>query len=847
MKKQVNFGIDLGTTNSLIAKFDMGNVQVLRNPVGFRETLPSVVAFRQDRVLVGDKAREYLNKDAVNVFSAFKRKMGTEEKYYVVNKDDNITPVELSSMILKELQQFVPETKSLEAAVVTIPASFDSMQSNATLKAAQQAGIKHVFLLQEPIAAALAYFNQIDTLKFSQQGKWLVYDLGGGTFDVALLSVEDSGIKVLDHEGNNFLGGVDFDYLIISQLIVPQIEEAFSITNFEEILVQKFGPQEKLFYQLQYLCEEAKKELSMAENSYVEFTVAHEGVSKELVIEISKAQINNLLAPKVNETIKFIQQLLNRNNLQASDINQIILVGGSTYLDIVRKTLPQETGIVINHSIDPTTAVVVGAAYYASDKFYDSIDIESANDVLQQALDNAHEDLDIKINLGYSTSSRDTEEVLLIQCDKDPGELYYRITRTDGGFDTGMVPLRTNKTEFLSLLANTTNKFNFTVYDSLQMPLNGLTQTVHISQGKFAADGQPLPHDICLEVDDLENAITKSEVVFARNSLLPQKRTVYREITRTIKKGSADTIVINILEGSGNARPSSNLTIGCVEINGKQLDFDLVKGSDIEIQLYMDESRILNTSVYLVMTKQEFKNVFSISEKVVNIARLKEQSTQLESDLRDNLHEFEYTEQDEFVMECEVLLQEVRECKVELTKLRDKDNNDRKYIVAEQLWRISQRADTLGGKDRIAQLVERYLDFKTHVKDFIYTQVDMDKDKLKETFYKHAASESNVVNSRNASVIEGAIRKLDDIYHQAMSYTNSYLIGFYHDYVNSTDDEFTDPKLARNVLQKAEQSIQNENYTELRNYLVQCNKLLRNYGSRRDGGTNPNFTGTGLG
>jgi molecular chaperone DnaK len=847
MKKQVNFGIDLGTTNSLIAKFDLGNVQVLRNPVGFRETLPSVVAFRQDRILVGDKAREYLNKDAVNVFSSFKRKMGTEEKYYVVNKDDNITPIELSSMVLKELQQFVPETKSLEAAVVTIPASFDSMQSSATLKAAQLAGIQHVFLLQEPIAAALAYFNQIDTLKFKQQGKWLVYDLGGGTFDVALLSVEDSGIKVLDHEGNNFLGGVDFDYLIISKLIVPKIEEALGITNFEEILVQKFGPQEKLFYQLQYLCEEAKKELSIASTTYIEFSVEHAGKQHSFEIEITKTQIDELFAPKINETVKFIHQLLNRNQLEAADINQIILVGGSTYLDIVRSTLPQDTGIAINHSIDPTTAVAVGAAYYASDKFYDSIDIETANEVLEQALANAHEDLDFKINLGYSSTSRDTEEVLLIQCDKDPGENYYRISRTDGGFDTGIVPLRTNKTEFLSLVANASNQFTFNVYDAQQNIISGLQQHINISQGKFAVDGQPLPHDICLEVDDIENAITKSEVVFARNSLLPQKRTVYREITRTIKKGSEDSVVINILEGSGDARPSSNLTIGCVEISGKQLDFDLVKGSDIEIQLHMDESRILHSSVYLVMTKQEFKNVFSISEKVVHIARLKEQSTQLESDLRDNLHEFEYTEQEEFAIECEQLLQDVREAKLQLGKLTAKDNNDAKYIVAEQLWRISQRVDSLGGKDRLRQLVERYLDLKQHVKDFVYNQVDMEKERMKELFNKHAAAESTVVKSRNASVIEGAMRKLDDIYSQANSYTHSYLIGYYHDYLNTSDDEYTDPKLAKNLLAKAHQAIQNENYVELRNYLVQCNRLLHTYGSRRVGSGNQNFTGTGLG
>jgi molecular chaperone DnaK len=120
--KQVNIGIDLGTTNSLIAKYEDGKVIVYRNPVGFNEALPSVVAYRPDRILVGDKAREYINKDAINVFSSFKRKMGTDEKYYVVNLDENVTPIELSTLVLNELKQFIPDTNKPQAAVITIPA-----------------------------------------------------------------------------------------------------------------------------------------------------------------------------------------------------------------------------------------------------------------------------------------------------------------------------------------------------------------------------------------------------------------------------------------------------------------------------------------------------------------------------------------------------------------------------------------------------------------------------------------------------------------------------------------------------------------------------------------------------
>src|SRR6476620_8779223 len=198
MMKPVNFGIDLGTTNSLIARHDGNKVVIYKNPVGQKETLASVVAFRPGRTLVGDKAREYLTKDPINVFGNFKRKMGTDEKYYVVNIDDNVTPVQLSALVLKELKNFIHTAETPEACVITIPASFDTMQSNATLKAGQEAGFKEIFLLQEPIAASLAFFNQ-SPADIKRDGYWLVYDLGGGTFDAALVHATDQELKIVDH------------------------------------------------------------------------------------------------------------------------------------------------------------------------------------------------------------------------------------------------------------------------------------------------------------------------------------------------------------------------------------------------------------------------------------------------------------------------------------------------------------------------------------------------------------------------------------------------------------------------------------------------------------------------
>jgi molecular chaperone DnaK len=201
MSSMVNFGIDLGTTNSLIAKFDKGQVEVFKNPNGFKETLPSVIGFRNDRTLVGEQGRTYAEKDPKSVASRFKRKMGTTETIRIQSIKASKTPIELSALVLKELKTFVHTGENVEAAVVTIPASFDTVQPNATKEAGLAAGFKQVILLQEPIAASLAYANKVKTVDL-RTSQWMTYDLGGGTFDVALIKIIEGELTVVDHEGD---------------------------------------------------------------------------------------------------------------------------------------------------------------------------------------------------------------------------------------------------------------------------------------------------------------------------------------------------------------------------------------------------------------------------------------------------------------------------------------------------------------------------------------------------------------------------------------------------------------------------------------------------------------------
>ena len=845
----VNFGIDLGTTNSSIAKYEDGQIILYKNPIGHKESLASVVAFRKDRILVGDKAREFLMKDPVNVFGGFKRRMGTGDRFYVVNIDENITPVELSAYVLRELKQFVHSEEKIEAAVITIPASFDTMQANATKEAGKQAGFKEVFLLQEPIAASLAYFNN---QKKEQNGYWLVYDLGGGTFDIALVEIKDGEMKVKDHEGNNFLGGTDFDALIVERLIVPHIIAETKIDDFYDQLIVKYGKYEKLYYQLLYVAEEVKKELSYQKTSEIDFSTEIDGKVYDFVFPVSVSGFNELIAPKVEETLKMVRKIFDRNNIEATGIHEIILVGGSTFIPYVRESLREKTGIAVNSSIDPTTAVAVGAAFYAANKYYEPEnnspeEIKADNFQAHSAIqmdENQKQKESFYLSLSYNKMSKESEEVLLVKTVGGFESYTYRITRNDGGFDTGVVPLKSKFTEFLPLLPNLSNVFKLRVFNADNSEILSAAQEIAIMQGQYSISGQPLPKDICIEVDDSENNTTRLEVVFEKNSILPLRKTLYRGISKTITKGSNESIIINILEGDRFARSISNLSIGNIEISGKQLTSNLIKGSDIEIRISISDNRELSVQTYLVMTQQEFNSTFSVSEKHINISRLKEQCTGLETEMRSAMREFSSGDDSVWVIQGENLLKELESCRTGLFKLKENDSTDKRYVLAEAISRISREFDNIGGHCRLESLQSKYIQTKEYLEELLHS-VDIEKELLLTKFRKIIENESHVLRSRNPSILKRTIDLLEDLRREALWNTNTFVVSWFYRYRGLPEEIYTNYKAAQAIFTAGEKIIEEQRFLELRRIFNDLHALIKD-SYRRSNNEIKQFKGTGI-
>ena len=804
MENTINFGIDLGTTNSAIAKFIKGDVIVFNNPLDYgRSTLPSVVSYRKDKIIVGQKAKEYQEKSPENVVGAFKRKMGTSESFKIKETKDSKTPIELSSQVLKELKTFVNTGDTLDSIVITIPASFDLIQSNATKEAGYQAGFKQVVLLQEPIAASLAYANMKKTNDVND-GNWLVYDLGGGTFDVALVKIKDGEMKIIDHEGDNFLGGIDFDQLIVEKLIIPKIEKEYKFTDLEREMKSESGKFNSKWFVLLRRAEEAKVRLSAVSSAeiVVDSFDDENGEEVDFEITITRSEFIDLIKEKVEETIEMIKKILTRNNLTAKDIQFNLMVGGSTYIPYVRQRVEEVLQIPVNCEIDPTTAIAVGAAYFAATK-----PKEFSNAIVSR------KEVAISIKASYNKASKEADELFAARITGDISGLNYRIVREDGGFDSGLKKLTERISEDLPLVENSYNFFTLTVYDDQNNIIETDLDPIGINSG-FGISGQPLPEDICLEIDDLDNnGETKLELIFQRNSVLPLRQPKTYILNKSVLKGSLEDVIrINVLEGPHLSIPESNKSIGYLEIKGNALKRDVSKGSDIEILFEISESRDLTITAYLNMADQEFKETFTPKERHTPINLLKDQvidlSEKLDVELEQALEKEDYDTADAL----KKLKKEMADVSGETDKLAEDDVTDKRYQLEDKKRKIAQEIDNATKSKRIDAAKANYFGTKQKCSVLIDKSGN---DYERKSFNDIVNQESAFMATNSPIKIDEKTDELHGIIGQINWRTPDFLVGIFN-YLVQEQPRMNNAEQAKSYYDAGRFAIESQNWDRLR-------------------------------
>ena len=341
-------GIDLGTTNSCVAVMEGSEAKVITNAEGGRTT-PSVVAFKDGEIQVGEIAKRQSITN-LNTVSSIKRLIGTNQKVEVNGK--SYTPQEISAMILQNLKATAESYlgEKVTDAVITVPAYFNDAQRQATKDAGRIAGLNVKRIINEPTAAALAY--GID--KTDKEHTILVYDLGGGTFDVSILSLADGTFEVISTAGNNKLGGDDFDQVIIDYLVSEFKKQESLDLSKDKMALQR----------LKDAAEKAKKELSGITKADISLPFISMGVAGpvHLNMSLTRAKFDELTAHLVQKTIEPVRQALRDAKMTAKDIDQVLLVGGSTRIPAVQEIVKRELGKEPNKSVNPDEVVAMGAA-----------------------------------------------------------------------------------------------------------------------------------------------------------------------------------------------------------------------------------------------------------------------------------------------------------------------------------------------------------------------------------------------------------------------------------------------------------------------------------------------------
>ena len=341
-------GIDLGTTNSCVAIYEGGEAKVITNPEGSRTT-PSVVAFKKGEIIVGQKAKNQMvtNKDTI---SSIKRKMGTSDKVHANDKD--YTPEEISAMILGDLKKTAEAYlgEKVTRAVITVPAYFNDAQRQATKNAGKIAGLEVERIINEPTAAALAY--GLDKQEKAQTV--LVYDLGGGTFDVSILELGDGVFEVKSTSGNNKLGGDDFDERIMDWMTQEFKKESGIDLSKDKMAMQR----------VKDAAEKAKKDLSGMSSTEISLPFISQGEDGpiHLNLNLTKAKFEDLISDLVESTLEPVRKAMKDAKLTKNDIDKVLLVGGSTRIPCVQELVKKELGKEPSKEVNPDEVVAMGAA-----------------------------------------------------------------------------------------------------------------------------------------------------------------------------------------------------------------------------------------------------------------------------------------------------------------------------------------------------------------------------------------------------------------------------------------------------------------------------------------------------
>ena len=722
---KIDYGIDLGTTNSSICRMEKGEPKVIRTDLQDKVIMPSCVSVnRKGSLSVGDaayntmkgdkrRATKSWKKQDSNTYIEFKRTMGTDTKYHSSNKERDYSSEELSSEVLKKLKSFVTD-EVFRSVVITVPAKFTVGQKTATIEAAKMAGFDHCELLQEPIAASFAYGLSSE----QKNGIWMVFDFGGGTFDAALLKVEDGIMQVFDTAGDNYLGGKDLDAAIVESIIIPYLKDNYAIDG---ILADK-EKNAVLRDAMKTYAEDVKNQLSFKDSEDILSNLGdlgedEDGEEIELDLTVTQQQVFEAMRPVFQKAVDVCKDLMQRNNLKGSDLNKLILVGGPTHSPLIRQMLREQITPNVDTSIDPMTAVATGAALYASTK-----DAEVKDSDIEVGT--------VKLEIGYEATSVEQTEWVSVKLDKAssgtscPNKVLVEFVRGDNAWSSGKTEIdEMGNVIEANLVEGKSNAFSVVCYNEKGDQLPCFPSEITIIQGSKVGSA-PLPYNIGIAIwdDHKSKAVFKAATGLEKNKPVPAVGVVNGLSTsKQLRPGmSSDLLTVPIYQCEDDPEVGRTAAlyeyVADVIVTGDEVESLIPENSPVDITLKVDSSEQMTMDIYFPSVRNDNtskKQSVDEAEKLIpqmisdaqkDINRLAESGINTES-LQTELNTV--IEENNNSQEKKAVLQHLKEV---LRKIEDKDAETEwerlEKEIREEFDRL-ENADNDLGNDKSHQIVNQ--------------------------------------------------------------------------------------------------------------------------------------------
>lgn len=593
-------GIDLGTSNSAIVGNESSTLRLFKTSDG-RDVLPSVIYIdRRGNKFIGTKAHDQASLAPENVAQGFKRLMGTSTPFHFAGSDTQMSPEEASAEVLRTLvSQARAEAgdMTIKGAVITVPAAFNQMQSEATIRAAAAAGLTAVGLLQEPVAAALSSLE----VATNKDGIFLVYDLGGGTFDVALVQSSRGAVTILAHEGVNMLGGRDFDRSIVNSIIRPWLLENYDLPDD----FQKDSKFRRLIRLASVKAEEAKIELSTRDSAQI-FVAEEEAriedqSGQEIFIDVplDRAQLEELTRDRIDESIELCRKILLDNNYSHDDIDRLVFIGGPSKMPSIRDRVPRELGISPDLRTDPMTAVARGAAIFAESRNWD----ESGSSVRKAT--RGSKKTKSAIGVAYDFEARTTADEARIRVSAKGDSTGFRVAASNEDmWESGQMDLTQSLTLKVPLARKGPNRIQVVVHDGHGTRVADACAELVITKIDASAAGIPATQTIAVKTRRGDGHFAQNELVplFEKGATLPASGRKPFRASETLRADSPGHLDIEIFEKThGVPEPELNLFIGSYRVTSDMLESDAVvrKGDEVVVHWTVDDNMLLACSVEL--------------------------------------------------------------------------------------------------------------------------------------------------------------------------------------------------------------------------------------------------------